>query len=735
MSTYEVKVSTNVDTSELDAAQKKLDNLVKNDKQIKVDFNIDGMKNLNKINGVLKGIEKNNKISVKADMDTSGIKKGLSDIERAKRSVSTLKIDADVSKANADFKKFESLTTSSVEKARKLLSDINKDINNVKLAPNDSIMEINFKKLTSDLEKYRNQIKVVQNEQKEFTKLLRSSEKAQHDLESYKVQSNIAKMKSELNSFSESYDIDKNKFENIESIIKEYSDTMDKLRRHYDNNDSFVLDTDELSADLNKANLAVERFENTMSELKHSVKGTLNSLESSILSNDIQKYMKENTRLTKEYEDALNDLSRRAASGENVRKQFASAKSEIALKGLNGKSFIDEIARGFKQIGQFATTYGVIQDVFMDGGRKMVSNVVTVNDAMTDLRMATSLSNDEAYKMMDTYYELGDKLKATGIDIAKSSTEWLKQGKAIQEASKLTEDSIVLSKIGDLSSEEATKTITAAMKSYNIAEDQVMGFVDQISAIDMASATDVGGLATAFNEVAANAKTAGVETQNLLSYAAVIGETTQEGMASVGTSLNAIFSRMGNIKLSRLKDYETGEDLSNVETVLRGVGISLRDTQDEFKDFDLVLSETAEGWKTFSGVQKRAVAQAFAGTHHMNEFMVLMEQWGNVEKYIDIANNASGESMEKYAAYQESISGKMEGFENKFQSLSTSLLSSDVFGFLVDSGSSLIGVLDTILNKFGSFSSLLGLFSGTVLSKKGLGNDNIVEFAPFYKVA
>lgn len=166
MSEYEVRVSTNVDTSELDAAQKKLDNLVKNEKHIKVDFDIQGMKNLNKINGVLKGIEKNNKISVKADMDTSGIKKGLSDIERAKRSVSTLKIDADVSKANADFKKFESLTTSSVEKARKLLSDINKDINNVKLAPNDSIMEINFKKLTSDLEKYRNQIKVVQNEQK-----------------------------------------------------------------------------------------------------------------------------------------------------------------------------------------------------------------------------------------------------------------------------------------------------------------------------------------------------------------------------------------------------------------------------------------------------------------------------------------------------------------------------------------------------------------------------------------
>lgn len=178
MSTYEVKVSTNVDTSELDAAQKKLDNLVKNDKQIKVDFNIDGMNNLNKINGMFKNIEKNNKINVKADMDTSGIKKGLSDIEKAKRSVSTLKIDADVSKANADFKKFESLTTKSAEKARKLLSDINKDINNVKLAPNDFVMEANFKKLTNDLEKYKNQIKVVQNEQKALGNSISSTSKS-----------------------------------------------------------------------------------------------------------------------------------------------------------------------------------------------------------------------------------------------------------------------------------------------------------------------------------------------------------------------------------------------------------------------------------------------------------------------------------------------------------------------------------------------------------------------------
>ena len=163
----------------------------------------------------------------------------------------------------------------------------------------------------------------------------------------------------------------------------------------------------------------------------------------------------------------------------------------------------------------------------------------------------------------------------------------MKQGQSIADSQTLAEYSIILSKIGDLSSTDATKTITAAMKSYDLNIDEVMGFIDQISSIDIASATDVGGLSQAFNEVAANARQAGVETQQLLAYAAAIGETTQEGMASVGTSLNSIFSRMGNIKLARLKDYENnGEDLSNVETVLRGVGISLRDSINEFRDFE-----------------------------------------------------------------------------------------------------------------------------------------------------
>lgn len=253
------------------------------------------------------------------------------------------------------------------------------------------------------------------------------------------------------------------------------------------------------------------------------------------------------------------------------------------------------------------------------------------------------------------------------------------------------------------------------MKSYDLDESEVMNFIDQISAIDMASATDVGGLATAFNEVAANARNAGVETETLLAYAAVIGETTQEGMASVGTSLNSIFSRMGNIKLSRLKDPESGEDLSNVETALRNVGIELRESNGEFRDFDEVIDETASKWDSFSEVTQRSIASSFAGTHHMNEFLVLMQNYDQALQYMETAQNSSGESMKKYETYQDSLSGKLEGLKNSFQDMSTTFIGSDFLGGLIDGGTAAIDVITELIDSFGVLSPLmagLGIFQG-----------------------
>lgn len=52
---------------------------------------------------------------------------------------------------------------------------------------------------------------------------------------------------------------------------------------------------------------------------------------------------------------------------------------------------------------------------------------------------------------------------------------------------------------------------------------------------------------------------------------------------------------------------------SNVETSLRNVGIELRESTGQFRDFDEVLDETASRWGTFSEVTQRSIASSFAG--------------------------------------------------------------------------------------------------------------------------
>lgn len=565
-----------------------------------------------------------------------------------------------------------------------------------------------------------NMARSAQNAARQYTQNFQrqiNSSKLRYNIDTGKYAAASSRMSKQLGAYGTQ---DTANIQKATAALASYNQALDKLQNHY--NGSNVLGKQQLQQTFQDMTKAGDTFKNTLSQIRDESSKALSPTVANTSGNKVVEYMNANSKAVKKYGAELKTLEQQYRSmttaGEKASydKAFANLKSRIQAEGLSGNSMWDETKRAVGQIGQFAGIYGMLQSTIMQIPSKTITAVKDYDAAMTNMQMATGISNNQAQELMKTYSDMGKQLKVTGVDVATSATEWMKQGKTIEESNKLAQDSIVLSKIGDLSSDDATRTITAAMKSYDLNESQVMDFVDQISAIDMASATDVGGLADAFNEVAANANQAGISTKQLLSYAAVIGETTQEGMSSVGTSLNAIFSRMGNIKLARLKDYQNGgEDLSNVETVLKGVGISLRDADGEFRNFGDVLDETAGRWSEFGTVQQRAVAQAFSGTNHMNDFMVLMQQYSKAQEYMQVADDASGKSMEKYGAYTDSLEGKLEGFKSTFESLSNTVLDSKLIKGFVDSGTSVLSIFDKLTNSLGVMNTAaigLGLFQG-----------------------
>lgn len=347
--------------------------------------------------------------------------------------------------------------------------------------------------------------------------------------------------------------------------------------------------------------------------------------------------------------------------------------------------------------------------------KKMPEAVKELDNAVTYLTMSTGESKAQIQSYMDSYVKLGDKLNTAVTDITISGTEWLKQGENIADTEALITDAIILSKVGSMSSADATKYLTSVRKGYNVAVEDTLDIVDKLSAVDMASTADISGLAKGISDAANNANLAGISIDKLLGYLAAVGEATQLSMSEVGTSLNAIFSRMGNIKLSRLIDYDTGEDLSNVENVLSGEGITLRDSIGEFRNFGEVLDEVANRWSSFNSVSQRTIANAFSGTNNMENFLVLMSNYDTALKYTETSLNSSGQAMEKFQVYQDSIVGHTEKLENAFINLSNTVINSELLKGLTDLGTTGIKAVDSLINALtplGTVGLGAGLFAG-----------------------
>ena len=468
---------------------------------------------------------------------------------------------------------------------------------------------------------------------------------------------------------------------------------------------------------------------NEFEQLRASMKGMATEQQRLSLANTIEAWNQKNTAATKavreeneRYVLSLRDLSNQMTRIDFNKINTGFKQNENSMRTLHklGASLKDQLKQAASSFTQWVSVSSAIMAVIYQL-QKMPQKVKELDDAITDFTMATGANKAQISELTKVYSKLGDELSATVTDVTISATEWLKQGKSIAETETLIRDAMVLSKVGKLSSEESTKYLTSAMKGYNVTAEETLAIVDKLSAVDMASATDVGGLAEGMSEVANNANLAGISMDKLLGYLATIGEVTQSSMSEVGTSLNAIFSRMGNIKLSRLKDYQNnGEDLSNVETVLRGEGIALRDSADDFRNFGEVLDEVAGRWNSFSEVSQRAIASAFAGTNHMEDFLVLMSNYDTALGYTETSLNSSGQAMEKFEAYEESLTGKLEKLENAFIKLSNTVLDSGLLKGLVDLGTTGVKAIDGLVNALTPLGTI-GLLGGAGLGIKNAG--------------
>lgn len=283
---------------------------------------------------------------------------------------------------------------------------------------------------------------------------------------------------SELNKVKASIESTTKAFQQYKSAVSAYnSDPTD------DNARALAKAFDEVTESAKNAS-------NQMRELRAASSGIVDSKQLANFQKRVQQFYDSNTKMHKQYGQQVQNILTESMNSalspsafKNLQAQFAQAQKTISAEGLLGKGFFSEIKRGFEQIGQFVGTYGAWMQV-VDVFRNMVTEVINVDSAMTELRKVSDASASEIDAYFSTAAENAKELGATISDVINSTADWTKLGYNLQDSAELARLTTLYQNIGDsMTQESAAESLVSTLQGFQLVPEEAEHIVDAFNEV------------------------------------------------------------------------------------------------------------------------------------------------------------------------------------------------------------------------------------------------------------
>lgn len=321
---------------------------------------------------------------------------------------------------------------------------------------------------------------------------------------------------------------------------------------------------------------------------------------------------------------------------------------------------------------QMGAAYKIIGNI-RQGINTVIQSAKNLDKELTNLRIVTGKTGEEARNTMGDFAKLAGQLGVTTTEVAQAGTAWLRQGYDMAQTTDLITSSMYLARLGMISVDEATKGLTSTLKGFKLEASEAMDVVDKLTALDVKAATTAGEIATGLAQFANLANLNGISTDQAAAMVATIADVSQVSGAQAGNSLKMMLSRYGNVKSGKFDAMEGEGDteaLNDVEKVLNKIGISMRDANNSFREFDDVLEDISEKWSSLDNISQNAVASAVAGTRQREAFLVLMQNMDKYHDFTKVAENSEGTAYKKYLSYQEQLEASQKRLTAAWEELS-----------------------------------------------------------------
>lgn len=518
---------------------------------------------------------------------------------------------------------------------------------------------------------------------------------------------------------------------------------------------------DDLNNKLSSGEISVKQYESALNNMATSLKSVhdyADNADDAIVK--MQKHAKEVSNgkavltTTKGLDKAGNEIAKVTAAWEDnkITQTYTGATNAIQktvstteqATGSVGK-FFSKLQNKWSDVAQYLMSYvGMFQmfDVFKNG----LGIVKDLDDALTEMNKVSEEPLSVLRDFQKESFDIANDVGTTGVQIQKSTADFLRLGESFDEAKESAKAANVLLNVSEFSSiDEATESLIAMSSAYKDLDK--MDIDDKLNNIGNNYSISTDGLATALQTSASALTTAGNDIDKSIALITA-GNAVVQDPASVGAGIRTIALRLTGTEEAKKTLEETGEDTSDfiVQTASKindsfkaftavasndFKGISLLDDNGNNRDTYEVLKDVAEVYDEIIQTDKKY------GTNHMNGLLELMAgknraniaasiiQNGDMLKSVyQDSQHSEGSALEENQKQLDSISGHLDQLKNKWQEIWSNTASRDQINWFLDAGK---GALD-IVDKIGLIPTAIGIGSGIKsISNAATGKQGILS--------
>ena len=387
----------------------------------------------------------------------------------------------------------------------------------------------------------------------------------------------------------------------------------------------------------------------------------------------------------------------------NLKTKINSSSAAIKEAGENTRTFTDRVGGLAAKFTSWLTISQVIMQVYR-ALKEMVHVVAEIDAAMTELRKVTNETEATYAKFLDTAAVRAKNLGSTISDVVNASADFARLGYDLADASTLADAAVVYKNVGDGIEDitTASESIISTMKAFGIEAENAMFIVDKFNEVGNNFAISSKGVGDALLR-SASALSAGNNTLDESIALLTAANSTVQDADKVGTTMKTVSMFLRAAKTEAEEAGESTEGMANSVSELReeilaltGNKVDIQIDEDTFKSTYQIMKELAGVWDELTDVSQANILEMIGGKRNSNVVMSLLENFEIAEEVIASSANAAGSALAENEKYLDSIAGKVSKFKATFQELSTTLISSEFVKQIVDFGTWLLNILNSV---------------------------------------